>query len=133
MELENIFRNNPRAPIHTNESLHNAADEWFFEKFGVRARSSTLMCSTDLSQARGYGATYSIAPIGHYKAIYSKEIKDFHEITAHFPEGAEFSASDIRTWLESNNYIMTDDLSKIEDGFLGEVMLDCERFTIKKA
>lgn len=131
-ELENIFRNKPRTPINTSDLLHETADEWFFEKFGVPARSTTIICSTDISQARSYGATYRITPIGPHKIIYSKEIRDFHEIAARFPEGENFHAPEIREWLERNSYISVDDYSKIENGFLGEVMLDCDRFKIEK-
>lgn len=132
-EMENIFRKEPRVPVDTGDRLHKAADDWFLEKFGVLARSTTIICSTDISQARSYGAAYRVTPIGPYKVIYSEEVRDFHEIASRFPEDEGFHVSEVKIWLESKSFISVDDLSRIVEGFLGEVMLDCEKFIIEYA
>ncbi|MFV2950105.1 hypothetical protein, partial [Pseudomonas japonica] len=67
----NIFHHTPRVQKDTKKKAHELADLWFFEKFGIRARSSTLICTTNFEQARSYGYTYKIIPVEPTLLIYS--------------------------------------------------------------
>lgn len=76
--IENVFRNSPRPPRDTNTHNHNNADEWFQEQFGIRARSTTLICSTSIEQAKHYGiCLMQIEPLPPYRLIFSRNVVDF--------------------------------------------------------
>lgn len=122
----NIFRQCPRTPTHTNLEVHEYADEWFFHKFGIKARSTTIICSTDFSQARSYGATYRITADSPFAIIYSPLVRDFLE---HKAELNASSQEDVWDWLEEKKYTMVMGVDNIEPNFLGEVMLCCKSFS----
>jgi hypothetical protein len=65
-----------RKPKDTPIKEHELMDKLFNEKFGFKARSNSLFCTGDLTQASSYGNVYAIFPIGKYKFIYSKKIRD---------------------------------------------------------
>lgn len=122
----NIFYHTPRTPKDTKSEIHEHADSWFVERFGIRARSSTLICTTNFEQARSYGYTYKINPIEPISIIYSPLVKDFLE---HELELASDSQSDVWTWLEGKDFKMVRSVKDIEPDFLGEVMVHCEHYS----
>lgn len=123
----NIFYHTPRTPQDTDPMIHDIADQWFLDRFGVRARSSALICTTDFSQANMYGkATYRIIPDAPAKIIYSSSVKDFFE---HHHELAEHTKNHVVKWLEEMNFQMVDHSDEIESTFFGEVMVICETYT----
>ena len=65
-----------RNPLTTNRKWHKILDDWFLDKFGVRARSNSLFCLFEDDTAGTYGNTYMIFPIGKYKAISSEKVED---------------------------------------------------------
>jgi len=92
-----------RDPVDTPKLIHNWVDDWFYKKFGVRARSNSLFASFNYRQANSYGVEAYIAfPVGQYKAISSHKVDDLFEviITAKgdFDPGAY--KLDTNTWLE---------------------------------
>lgn len=66
-----------RQPTDTPEEIHDYVDNLFDEKFGIKARSSTLFCMANPTISKGYGTPYLIFPIGKYKLIWSSDIEDF--------------------------------------------------------
>lgn len=122
----NIFYHTPRAPKDTKREIHELADSWFFERFGIRARSSTLICTTNVEQARSYGYTYKIKPIEPAFMIYSPLIKDFLE---HELELESDSQRDVLAWLECKDFKLIRSLKDIEPEFSGEVMVHCEHYS----
>lgn len=122
----NIFRQCPRTPTHTSFEVHEYADEWFFRKFGIKARSTTIICSTDFSQARSFGVSYRITANGAFAIIYSPLVRDFLEYET---ELSSPSQGDVWAWLEEKKYTMVMAAEHIESGFLGEVMLCCESYS----
>jgi hypothetical protein len=121
----NIFRNDPRTPRDTDQEVHDHADAWFFKHFGIYARSTTIICSTDLSQARSYGATYRITPSTPCTIIYSPLVRDFLEHECELPSPSQ---TNVWEWLETKGYIAVKNVHDIKPAFLGEVMVCCESF-----
>jgi len=125
VEQTNIYHDNPRSPRDTEQNIHDNADSWFFEHFGIQARSSTLICSTDYSQAASYGYAYKIIPVEPFAIIYSPGIVDFYE---HYNEVDSMSPDAIRTWLDSKLYREVKTIDDIDSDFFGEVMVSCRRY-----
>ena len=68
-----------RKPKDTPEEIHQWVDKWFYEKFGIKARSQTLFCTSDRTSAHTYGKIYYIFPIGKFEVIWSKEHMDLYK------------------------------------------------------
>lgn len=124
---KNIFYHTPRIPRDTELGVHENADLWLHEKFGIRARSSSLICTTNFDQARSYGYTYRVTPIEPISIIYSPLVKDFLE---HELELSSDSQSDVWAWLECKNFKMVRSVKDIEPDFFGEVMVHCEHYSV---
>lgn len=128
--LENPFLNQPREPIHTDVEVHQIADEWFNENFGIRARSRCIFCSPDIHVAHKYvdasGTLTRIKAIGPHCIIYSEKVEDFNDHTYEF----EHTYEGVRDWLELQNYVMVNDASEIAKSFNGEIMLFCEKYKV---
>ncbi|WP_230123448.1 hypothetical protein [Pseudomonas sp. Bi70] len=126
LDQVNIFYHRARSPVDTDMKVHEVADQWFFENFGVYARSSSLICTTDFSQANTYGnITYKIVPAPSSPILYSDSMRDFLEHKIELDSLAEES---IITWLESKCFKLVYDVSEIDHAFLGEVMVYCEKY-----
>lgn len=67
-----------REPKDMAETVHQVLDDTFNKKFGFRARSNVIFVTGRWAVAVGYGTDYSIFPIGQYKYIYSKSVKDMY-------------------------------------------------------
>lgn len=119
----NKFYHASRTPINTNIEVHKVADLWFFEKFGIYARSSSLICTTDFSQANSYGIAYRVLPEPPSPMIYSSSMRDFLE---HESDLDVLNEESIRAWLESQRFNLVYSTSDIDPGFLGEVMVVCK-------
>lgn len=111
-----------REPLDTNAEVHKWFDNWFYKKFGIKARSQTVFC-TGSNSAYGYGNAYYIFPIGNFEVIWSRDIKDFYSLSAghriefddvEFTKNLFFGANYDKSYvkghlkkaLESNNEIM---------------------------
>lgn len=124
-EQVNIFYHKSRVPKDTSIEMHEAADRWFFEKFGIYARSSSLICTTDFSQANSYGITYQIMPEPSSPMIYSASLKDFLE---HESDLDVLTEESMRAWLESKCFNLVYEASEIPKDFWGEVMVFCKNY-----
>lgn len=68
-----------RTPKDTPEFIHNALDDEFKNKFGVKARSNSIFATFSVENAYDYGNAYHIFPVGRkYAFIYSQEIDDLY-------------------------------------------------------
>lgn len=126
--LENHYLKKPRKPKDSHIHVHNIADNWFYENFGVRARSQTIFCTPDIEQAKQYGKPYkiSIPEFIDFKLIFSTHVYDFNEIEADIDDVNNKEA--ILEWLESKSYYAITNLSDLPEEFSGEVMLCCEKY-----
>lgn len=69
-----------RKPLDTGMGLHTVMDEWFFEKFGHRARSQGLFVTGDTKQVSLYGERFIIFPVGEYEYIWSPMVRDLYKM-----------------------------------------------------
>lgn len=97
--------------------------------FDIKARSQTIICSTDIEQAKLYGKVYCIYPEKPYFLIYSVYVYDFIDIVTQINE---ITRENIYNWLANKFYEKTNDLSKIPTEFKGEVMLCCSDYIIER-
>ena len=65
-----------RQPLSTEKYEHNFLDRLFYKKFGWKARSNSIFCTGSKTVASSYGTVYGIFPIGKYKFIWNKDIRD---------------------------------------------------------
>jgi hypothetical protein len=65
-----------RKPVDTPSDMHEAADDWFAKKFGVRYRSNAVFCTGSKEAAEEYGYLYAVFPIGAYSFCYSPIVND---------------------------------------------------------
>lgn len=114
-----------RQPRDVASDVHNAADKWFFNRFGVRYRSEAIFVSSDKNIASAYASSPAhvarIIPLGPYSYCWSRALSDLLQVCMHNP-----SIPDLVTELDSANYIESD----LEGAFrLGhEVMLFCDSY-----
>ena len=76
-----------RKPKDTSKTIHDLANVYFKDKFGVEARNKSIFCTGDLSETGRYGDTYLIFPVGEYEIIWSPKVKDF---TVHVTDKKNF-------------------------------------------
>lgn len=130
-EYPNIYRQTPREPKAANTLVHQFADAWFHDRFGVRARSATILCTTLVEQASLYaGATGSLAeivPLGDYRVIYSTRVKDFLDYVS---DGVPAVQEAVEAWLASKDHVCVNHLAHVPHG-QGEIMLSCDRFALR--
>ena len=139
-----------RYPKDTPLELHNFIDNWFYKKFGIKARSNAIFCSFDINSTKSYGNPYIIFPIGEYTTIASPIIKDLYDEI----DNATYlmpSRNGDNTGLENwNNYTDETTNDKIIDATLDilnkgkytkniysssayEIMLHCKEYYMMKA
>ena len=91
--LSNPYLNMARQPRDTSPELHELADAWFEQQFGLYFRSKALIGSGDLNQAKRYcddkHVLVSIEPIGDYAFCYSPMCRDMY---------LHFKGIDSRRW-----------------------------------
>jgi len=107
-----------RKPLDTLLDMHKIIDDWFYKKFGVKSRSNAVFCSFDIIITSGYGTPYLVFPIGKYKAVSSKNIKDLFRVAIINDE------EKIIEILERGKY--TDKLTYYENE--GEIMVTCKDY-----
>lgn len=65
-----------RTPVNTKKVIHELVDDWFNDKFGIRARSQAFFCTSDTYQAQEYGFPFLVFPEGKFQIIHSDKVKD---------------------------------------------------------
>lgn len=68
--------NKNRKPSNTNIRVHNAADQWFLNTFGVKARSQSFFCTSSKTVANDYGFPFFVFPVGNFDIIWSRQVND---------------------------------------------------------
>lgn len=72
-----------RKPTDTPLLIHDIMDVWFFEKFGIKARSQSVFSTPLLRFAMRYGNPTAILPKNEVTYIYSNEVKDMFHTLSH--------------------------------------------------
>ncbi|WP_198120343.1 hypothetical protein [Massilia rhizosphaerae] len=113
-----------RIPRNMPQEIHDRADAWFNEKFGVRYRSQALFVTSSMFIATNYATTpenvVRVIPIGPYRYCWSKKCSDLL-----FFKASENKIT-IEGYLNDSDYIETDLADAFSSG--NEVMLYCEQY-----
>lgn len=67
-----------RRPTDTPIRIHNLLDDYFEKHFGVRLRSNSLFCYTNMYDVLKYGEPYLICPVGDYETYYHPKVHDLY-------------------------------------------------------
>lgn len=81
LESPHVIRpRSDRRPRNSSLEFHRFADKWFDTRFGVAYRSQSLLVTSSLKMASGYGETAShvmrILPLSEYRFCWSPNISD---------------------------------------------------------
>ena len=132
---ENLKR--PRMPKTTPRNIHESADTWFKERFGISARSQTVFCTPCKEHASNHfesgGSLLEISLVGENNSlIYCLEVDDFLDLipTDEFTSSCD-SNFDIAEKLNGFDYRVARNVEEIPSDFAGEVMLFCEKYKVK--
>lgn len=110
-----------RRPRDLEFELHEAADDWFLKRFGVRFRSQSLFVTSLHVVASGYGPqTVRILPLGDYRYCWSRTTSDLISIL----KGA--AVGQVQGLLDAAQYVDVDLAAAHRAGH--EVMLYCDEY-----
>src|SRR6056297_324818 len=118
-----------RKPKDTPEEINQWVDKWFYKKFGIKARSQTLFCTSDKSSARNYGKIYYIFPIGNFEVIWSKKYTDLYN-RAHMDTGLDRYKEFFLDYI-ADTYIKGKSIDALKSG--NEIMLYCKEYYMLSA
>lgn len=134
---QNRYINGTRKPTHMPLEAHHIIDEWFMNKFAIKARSSTVFVGIQQKSVESYAQSEGSIikrirfPIGS-NYIYSLTIHDLYEDYKLLV--LSDGSADIRNiipLLEESNYKITNNPELIPPDFLGEIMVYCDRFYLE--
>jgi hypothetical protein len=114
-----------RAPKKMPKAIHDAADVWFCDQFGVRYRSAGLFCTGDRDQAAQHGYVHKVFPIGGLQFCWSPKVRDLYE-WAKLERLLHRSPQEFLAALESLGYREEDFVQATASGC--EVMVACRRY-----
>jgi hypothetical protein len=133
-EYKNHYLVEPRTPLHTPQHIHDLTDSWFESRFQIRARSTTLMCSTYINQAKTYGTLTMLEPAEPYSLIYSPIVNDLYakmlKDKLNTSKTDRISKEDIEKYLDVQQYKMVHSSEDVDPSFRGEVHVFCLRYRI---
>lgn len=113
-----------RQPKDLPIDLHNRADQWFYEKFGVRYRSQAIFITGSEFVARSHAYSdqhiVRIIPLSGYRFCWSPLVKDL------FSFGNSSNGATIEEYLASGDYRQDGLEEALSSG--NEIMLQCDQF-----
>ena len=107
-----------RQPVDTAVWMHEAMDNWFQAKFGLRARSQTLFTTALERQASLYGQPYVAFPVGNYQYVWSPKVMDLYQ------SGHKLRKDDVSEFLDNAQYTSSSLVDAINTQ--NEVMVKCK-------
>lgn len=134
-KLINRYIKDARRPRSSSQFVHDVANQWFEERYGIRARSQTIFCSPCAGHAREYkelgGSLLQIdlTNTQEYCLLFSSTVYDFLEITEEVKDLSD--EAEIICWLDSKNYQKVYNIEDLPQGFRGEVMLYCKEYDVR--
>jgi hypothetical protein len=116
---------NDRTPLSMPNRVHNMLDDWFYRKFHMFARSSTMFCYGEeaFSAARQYGKVHAVFPIGNFSYVWSKEVHDLFNLLDSRQIIDNPHEEDVADLLNSLGYKSSDLKSAMKSS--AEIMVKC--------
>lgn len=120
-----------RKPLDFTKVRSEIIDDWFMEKFGIRARSQCMFAGGNgitVGELKHYGTPCVVFPVGAFKYVWSPEVGDLYG-KMNIPWGdktAEQWTEETHAFLENQKY-QTDGL----DAALrtnNEIMIKCDSY-----
>lgn len=116
-----------RRPRDSSLAFHEAADQWFESRFGVRYRSQSVFVTASPLSARIYAASPShvmrVIPMSTYKYCWSPAVSDLIFAATKYADG---SHEQVNAYLDQAAYRESELNEAHASGH--EVMLSCERY-----
>lgn len=116
-----------RRPRNSDPLFHELADDWFFNKFGVRYRSAALFVTSDLRHAARYmggsGRLVRVIPLSDYSYCWSPRLEDLTYVQSRI---SVLNAVTVGSQLDAAEYREADLRGAHASG--NELMLHCERY-----
>jgi hypothetical protein len=124
-----------RKPSDTHIVTHRRFDRWFYQHFGIRARSEAVFCVGERGRTSTvqYGDPYIIFPIGEFKYIWSPKITDLYGETSGMDfdkdeDGDPVYDPDAEVDKVLSGYGYTDKGFATAVQSRSEVMIECDRY-----
>jgi hypothetical protein len=117
-----------RDALDTPDVIHKWVDNWFYKKFGIKARSQTVFCTSSYGQAMNYGSVYFLFPIGKFEVIWSKKHQDLFR-RSYMDKGLE----DYQEYFMddfANTYVKGNPIDALNSG--NEIMLYCKEYYLMR-
>jgi len=120
-----------RKPLDFTLLRSEILDEWFNDKFGIRARSQCMFAGGNritTAELKHYGTPCVVFPIGAFKYVWSPEVGDLYG-KMNIPWGDKTSeqwTEEARAWLDKQHY-QTDGLAQAVKTN-NEIMIKCDRY-----
>lgn len=111
-DIVKVKVNKNRTPMNTHRRIHEAADDWFLERFGVRARSQSVFCTSSTKVANDYGFPFLVFPAGNYEVIWSRKINDLFFVLS---EGNILSRIRGEKYMNRDAEPLIDDKNEVSD------------------
>lgn len=121
-----------RGPLTSDAEIHKAADDWFEEKFGWRARSTGTFVTGRKTEAASYGRTHLIYPLGEFNFVWSPIIHDLYSSSWSrlTKDDSKLTADKakklVASILDNGEYQNSDLHAAVRRGH--EIMLDCKSY-----
>lgn len=124
-----------RKPLDFTRMRSKILDNWFEDKFGIRARSQCMFVTgqaTELGDLKFYGTPCVVFPIGKFEYVWSRYVQDLYgdlNIGA-ADDGKAYTDEELErkmiNWLKDKHYQKTglDQAVKMKN----EVMIKCESY-----
>ena len=109
-----------RVPSAFSVEMHSMIDNWFNEKFQIKARSQTVFATGDKMDALLYGEAFIIFPIGEFKYVWSPNVADL------FSKGLSSNPHELSMQLQKYQYRDTDLEEAIKSDC--EIMIKCDSY-----
>ena len=139
-----------RKPRDTPLEIHDFIDNWFYKKFGIKARSNVIFCYLDVYKVSNYGKPHVIFPIGKYTAISSNRVNDLYDevesslvdLNTKRDRSKYYNGTELKVLWNNLNYDYQDEAKndiiqilnrsdyKINQKTSGEIMLHCKEYYI---
>lgn len=129
-----------RRPLTTNKAMHDAADEYFKKKFGVKFRSESIFASRSTTLAKYYGDIYAIFPLDKVSFAWSEKVEDFTNDSLNYKQRKlghaskeDLSPEQFEKMMDSFEYHVNDDslseaFFKFRDFKGHEIMIHCDEY-----
>ena len=125
--IKKVITRTDRKPLGSSEEDHANFNKLFKKKFGWKARSEGVFCSSNTNDVRQYGNVNLVFPIGKYQYVWSPKVTDLTlYIEDYYDYEEDFGSwEDFLQWIVST-YKDKDLIKAIE--YKSEISIKCKEY-----